>query len=96
MVIDGQSTSCLPPQPPTNLVITPNVTMDLATCQPWGLTVTGGTAPYYVTLASVGSETVTNITLPPGFDVLTFINRANPNGQILGMFCASSQDVLVP
>jgi hypothetical protein len=62
--------------------------MDLKTCEPWGLTVTGGIAPYNVTLISVGSTVVTNVTLPQGFDVLAYISRANPNGEILGMFYA--------
>src|ERR1700683_101721 len=89
----GQYASCLPTPPSTSLAITPNVTMDLATCEPWGLTVTGGEGPYNVSLASVGSTVVTNVTLPTGFDVLTFINRVNPNSQILGMFYALAQNI---
>jgi len=84
--IAGQDTSCLPPAPSTSLAITPNVTSNLSTCDPWGLTVTGGSAPYNVSLMSVGSTIVTNISIPRGFDVLTYINRANPNGETLGMF----------
>src|ERR1700737_1064140 len=87
--VEGQIASCLPSPPSTPLAITPNVTMNLATCEPWGLTVTGGNAPYNVTLVSIGSAVVTNITLPQGFDVLTYINRANPNSQVLGMFCCT-------
>ncbi|KIM87767.1 hypothetical protein PILCRDRAFT_814482 [Piloderma croceum F 1598] len=79
----AQDTSCLPPAPSTSLAITPNVTSNLSTCDPWGLTVTGGSAPYNVSLMSVGSTIVTNISIPEGFDILTYINRANPNGEIL-------------
>jgi len=82
-VAAGQDTSCLPPAPSTSLAITPNVTSNLSTCDPWGLTVTGGSAPYNVSLMSVGSTIVTNISIPRGFDVLTYINRANPNGETL-------------
>jgi hypothetical protein len=70
------------------MTIKPNVTMDLKTCDPWGLTITGGTPPYNVTILSVGATFVTNVTVPKGFDALTYINRANPNGAILGMFYA--------
>lgn len=82
-VTNGQGTSCLPSAPSTSLAIKPNVTMDLSTCEPWGLTVTGGIPPYNITLISVGSTIVTNVTIPRSFDVFTYINKANPNGQIM-------------
>jgi hypothetical protein len=63
--------------------------MDLSTCQPWGLKVTGGIPPYNITLISVGSTVVTNVSLLQGFDIFTYINKANPNGQIMGMFLFS-------
>lgn len=84
----GQNSSCLPSTPSTHLAITANVTKDLTTCQPWGLTVTGGTPPYNISLAALGSHLVTNVTLSLGFDVLTYIDRADPNGNILGKFYA--------
>jgi hypothetical protein len=40
-----------------------NVTDTLTTCQPWGLTIKGGTPPYNLTLAAVNSPVVTNVTM---------------------------------
>lgn len=81
----GADRSCIHSQS-TSLVITANVTKDLSTCAPWGLTITGGVQPYNIVLAAVDASVVTNITVPQGFDILTYINRANPNSQILGKF----------
>ena len=79
-------TSCIPPAPTTNLAVIGNVTKDLSTCKKWGLRALGGTPPYNITLAAVGSPVVTNVTLPSGDDVLTWVDRALPNTQILGEF----------
>jgi hypothetical protein len=76
-------TSCMPSAPTTSLAVIGNVTKDLSTCKPWGLRVSGGTPPYNITLAAVGSPVVTNISLPSGDDVFTWIDRASPNTQIL-------------
>lgn len=83
--IAGQGSSCMH-NTTNSLSIRANVTQNLQTCQPWGLRVTGGTSPYNLTILSPGSATLTNITLPNTYDVFTYINRANPNGQLLGMF----------
>lgn len=63
-----------------------NVTGDLETCQPWGLTVQGGVPPYTVTLGALGSPVVTNVSMPLGDDSYTLINRAAPNEQLIGTF----------
>lgn len=80
----GEDSSCLPPQPTTSLAIRANVTKDLTTCGYWGLRVTGGTPPYSISLAAVGSPVVTNVSLAEGLDVMTYIDRADPNGLMLG------------
>ncbi|KAF8193736.1 hypothetical protein BJ912DRAFT_960300 [Pholiota molesta] len=64
--------------------ITSNVTGDLETCQPWGLTVQGGVPPYIVTLGALDSPYVTNVSIPVGDNNFTYINRAAPNGQLIG------------
>lgn len=82
-VIEGQTTQCVtaPLTPP--FTVTANVTGDLTTCQPWGLTVKGGVPPYNVTLVQPDDPIVTNVTMPFGLDVFTFINRANPNARLI-------------
>jgi hypothetical protein len=70
--------------------ITSNVTGDLETCQPWGLTVQGGVPPYTVTLGALDSPYVTNVSIPVGDNNFTYINRAAPNGQLIGTFKFSS------
>lgn len=83
---DGDS-SCLPSAPNNNnLRLASNVstTAKLQTCQQLGLRVYGGTQPYNVSLAAINSPVVTNITLGANEDVVTWINRADPNGQLIG------------
>jgi len=84
-VTAGQTTQCVTaPLASPSFIVTANVTNDLQTCQPWGLTVKGGTPPYTITLAAPNSPTVTNVTLPYGDGTFTYINRASPNGQLMG------------
>ncbi|KDR72781.1 hypothetical protein GALMADRAFT_73247 [Galerina marginata CBS 339.88] len=82
-VIAGQSTRCVTPPSTPSFTVTANVTDELTTCQPWGLTVKGGVPPYNVTLAAINSPIVTNVTMPFGLDVFTFIDRADPGTQLL-------------
>ncbi|KAJ7912992.1 hypothetical protein B0H13DRAFT_2326757 [Mycena leptocephala] len=63
--------------------ITANVTDTLTTCEPWGLTIHGGTPPYNLTLAALNSPDVTNVTLGPNDSVFTYINRAYPGTQMI-------------
>ncbi|KII84724.1 hypothetical protein PLICRDRAFT_179070 [Plicaturopsis crispa FD-325 SS-3] len=77
-VTSGDS-SCLPSPPTSNFGVTANVTDTLQTCQPWGLTIRGGAEPYTITLAQTTSPLVTNVTLGMQEDLLTFVNRADPN-----------------
>ncbi|KAJ7890392.1 hypothetical protein B0H13DRAFT_2192953, partial [Mycena leptocephala] len=83
-VIDGATTQCTPP--PTSepeFKITANVTDMLNTCQPWGLTLEGGTPPYSMTIATMNSPNITNMTLGPIDTVFTWINRAAPQSQLI-------------
>jgi len=83
-VTTGQSIQCiLPPSTEQPFNVTANVTTTLTTCQPWGLTVAGGTPPYQVTLVELASPIVTNASLGPGDDVFTYIDRADPNTQLI-------------
>lgn len=75
--------SCLPPMPSSSLVIKANVTKALSRCEPWGLRISGGTPPYNITLVMLDVPS-TNITLPLGMDVLTYVNSGNSSGQMLG------------
>ncbi|KAJ6503580.1 hypothetical protein C8R45DRAFT_1091356 [Mycena sanguinolenta] len=87
-VIDGATTQCIPPtlsDPSSGFKISANVTDVLNTCQPWGLTIEGGTPPYNVTLAETDLGGVTNVTLGPTDTVLTYINRMAPGGQVIGI-----------
>ncbi|KAF8970972.1 hypothetical protein BDZ97DRAFT_1410986 [Flammula alnicola] len=84
-VIPGSTTQCVnTPLLTPEFKVTANVTGNLQTCQPWGFTVKGGVPPYTITLAQPNSPVVTNVTLPFGDDSFTYINRANPGGQLIG------------
>jgi hypothetical protein len=50
------------------------------------MTISGGVKPYTVTLAALDSPIVTNVTLGLVDDFFTFINRANPDTQLAGLF----------
>lgn len=86
--IDGTDTSCLPHSgnntQSTVASITPNVTNKIETCEPWGLTVSGGKKPYQIVLSALDSPVITNVTMGPDDDVFTFVNRADPNENLLG------------
>ncbi|KAJ7176970.1 hypothetical protein C8R46DRAFT_989148 [Mycena filopes] len=84
-VTAGSSTQCLPPP----FSITANVTDTLATCEPWGLSILGGTPPYRVTLAALNAPVVKNVTFGPNDSVLTYINRAVFDTQMIGVFSPS-------
>ncbi|TFK98398.1 hypothetical protein BDV98DRAFT_573106 [Pterulicium gracile] len=83
--VPGSTTSCVKERDsPSNFTITANVTDTLNTCDPWGITVSGGVPPYMFTLAAVGSPVLTNVTSETDDqDTLTYINRADPDGQLL-------------
>ncbi|KAF9005011.1 hypothetical protein BDQ17DRAFT_1304204 [Cyathus striatus] len=81
-VIAGQSTDCIVNDNTNDFTISANVTDELTTCQPWGLRIKGGIPPYNLTLAALNSTAVTNVTLPFGDDVFTYIDRAVPGGQL--------------
>ncbi|KAI0340989.1 hypothetical protein BDW22DRAFT_373449 [Trametopsis cervina] len=85
-VTAGSDTSCLPtstPDPSSLPLIKPNITDKIQTCQPWGLTVTGGKKPYQVVLSALDSQVITNVTMGLQDDVFTFIDRADPNKRLM-------------
>ncbi|GLB42979.1 hypothetical protein LshimejAT787_1204280 [Lyophyllum shimeji] len=83
-VTGGQSSQCLPSSPnSSSFTVTPNVTEQIATCDLWQLVVRGGSPPYNVLLASPGASSVTNVTLPAGSNMYTYVNRAAPQGTLL-------------
>ncbi|KAF8188462.1 hypothetical protein K438DRAFT_1833598 [Mycena galopus ATCC 62051] len=84
-VTDGATTQCVPATTPEpGFKISGNVTDVLQTCQPWGLTIEGGTPPYNITIAQMNSPNVTNATLGPIDTVFTYINRMEPGNQLIG------------
>jgi len=89
-VVAGSDQSCLPPPPAYDFIVTTNVTDTLTTCQPWGLTISGGVQPYTVTLAELDSPIITNVTLGPLDDAFTFIDRADPNTRLIAAISDSN------
>ncbi|KAH9475368.1 hypothetical protein JR316_0012479 [Psilocybe cubensis] len=91
----GQSTQCVVSSPTTpSFTVTSNVTTDLTTCQPWGLTVKGGVPPYNVTIVELNSPVTTNVTIPNGLDRFTYIDRADP-GALLVAAVSDFDNVIV-
>ncbi|PAV19515.1 hypothetical protein PNOK_0444900 [Pyrrhoderma noxium] len=81
-VSSSDDASCLPNAPTESITLTSNVTGSLDACEPLGLTTSGGTKPYTVSIAVVGADVVTNFTLGPDDDTMTYINRAGPSSQM--------------
>jgi hypothetical protein len=62
------------------------------------MTIKGGLQPYVVSLATLDSPVVTNVTLGPLDDVFTYIDRADPNTQLVGVSrfsCIKTQASLI-
>ncbi|KAJ7595329.1 hypothetical protein C8J56DRAFT_775704, partial [Mycena floridula] len=84
-VISHSSTSCIKSSTSSStFLMDVNVTDELSTCQPWGMRVAGGNAPYTVTILSEDSPVLTNVSMDSGQDLYTYINRASPDDRILG------------
>lgn len=86
IIAAGQTTQCVstPAEPSPSFTVTANVTGTLETCQPWGITVSGGVPPYTITLAQTNQPVVTNVTMDFGANRFTFPNRALPGGSLIG------------
>ncbi|GJE96422.1 hypothetical protein PsYK624_126190 [Phanerochaete sordida] len=79
----GSDISCLLPSSPPVVTVQANVSDNLSTCQPWGLTITGGERPYTVVLSQLQSSTITVVTMSDDDDTFTYINRANTDRQMM-------------
>ena len=66
-----------------DFTVTANVADVLQTCQPWELTMKGGTPPYIITLAMPNE--ILNVSSAPHDDIFTYINRADPGIQMIGV-----------
>ena len=87
--LDGDS-GCLPPSPSVNVTLGVNVTGSVSTCEAIGFRVYGGKEPYNITLAAPNSPVLTNVSLPLTDDILTYIDRADPNSHLMGKHCIFS------
>lgn len=80
----GSDNSCLPPAPTTPFSVKANVTSSINTCQPWGITVTGGTKPYIGYIAAL-NQFPTTVKFEQADDALTFINRVAPGTTMMAV-----------
>ncbi|KAF5319742.1 hypothetical protein D9619_008873 [Psilocybe cf. subviscida] len=83
MIVTGDKTSCVVDRTSSSFTFAHNITGDLSTCDPLGLAITGGVPPYTVSLIAANSPAVTNVTMPEGDNVYTYISRAAPGGQLV-------------
>ncbi|KAE9402411.1 hypothetical protein BT96DRAFT_816567, partial [Gymnopus androsaceus JB14] len=85
----GISTGCVVSDISSNFTVSNNVTIpsNISTCDPWGVTVEGGSYPYTFSILSTNSLVVNNITTTSADqDMLVWINRADPNGILFGEY----------
>ena len=90
MLKAGPSDSCLPKSP--SVKITTSATT-LNTCDTLVIDISGGQPPYSLTIATTNSNVVTNVTLSPPSNQYTYVNRASPDGTMVG---ASVNNYLFP
>ncbi|KAK7679060.1 hypothetical protein QCA50_018004 [Cerrena zonata] len=90
-VVSG-STACISQtsDPPSTFKLSSNVTDQLTTCEPWGLTATNGTPPYTIYITAVGSDTITVVKMGDADNTLIYPDRVEPNTSVF----ASIQDSL--
>ncbi|EEB96150.1 hypothetical protein MPER_04764, partial [Moniliophthora perniciosa FA553] len=82
-VVKAQSTNCITSQNQTDFTVHANFTTTVETCDPWGLRIKGGVAPYNITFVQINSPVVTNVTTGPNDDAYTYINRATPDNLLV-------------
>ncbi|TDL26557.1 hypothetical protein BD410DRAFT_825707 [Rickenella mellea] len=75
------ATGCLPQTSTSSFVINTNSSV-LNTCDPLGITISGGKQPYELTFAMAGL-TMSTASLGPSDNMYTFINRVPPNTQFI-------------
>ncbi|KLO05617.1 hypothetical protein SCHPADRAFT_883672 [Schizopora paradoxa] len=97
-VVGSNDTSCLPSPPSEKVIITTNFTSPITSCQALGMQISGGKKPYTLTLTAVNSPVLTNVSMGAEDDTFTYINRADPGGQLMasvsdanGIFAQSTQ-----
>lgn len=92
---EGNTSDCIRPDTPESLdesglqsdtfTVTANVTVPqhINTCDPWAVTVQGGTPPYTFTLLATHMDIVTNVsTVEHEHDTMIWVNRARPGQQL--------------
>ncbi|KIJ67402.1 hypothetical protein HYDPIDRAFT_84256, partial [Hydnomerulius pinastri MD-312] len=79
-------TALTPRATPTHPKISSPLIGSLVPCGTWNLSVSGGRAPYTVSLASLGSRNVYNFSVSLGQNGLEYINRGEISGQVVGAF----------
>ncbi|KAK7679062.1 hypothetical protein QCA50_018006 [Cerrena zonata] len=83
-VTDGPSTCQPTPSNPSTLpTISANVTDQLQTCQPWGLSITNGTGPFDVWLPGLNIVGLPVINMDEGNDMLVYPDQTVPNTKLM-------------
>lgn len=84
------NTDCAAPPPPAYFFLSSNKTEDgertLEICEPWRLNINGGEPPYTVVLSAIDSPVLTNVTIADGNNALVYVNRADPDTVLFGMY----------
>ncbi|GJE96424.1 hypothetical protein PsYK624_126210 [Phanerochaete sordida] len=90
----GSNTSCLQSLPSSSAIVHANISAgnNLSTCDPLGITISGGQKPYTVFLAETDSPLLVVQTLSDDDDTFTYFNQYNPGWQIIAsVYDASGQ-----
>ena len=82
----GGSTACIQTPNTPNLKLSANVTDQLTTCEPWGLTAVNGTPPYTIYLTAFGSKTITVVEMGDTDNTLIYPDRVEPNTKVIGKY----------
>ncbi|KAF9032063.1 hypothetical protein BJ165DRAFT_1358064, partial [Panaeolus papilionaceus] len=97
LIFKNDSGQCSPPSevhPP--FTATSNVTTDklLDNCEPWAVTIAGGSPPYSLSFVQPDGNVITNVTLPAEDNTYTFVNSSLPGTVLLGAILLLSFDIV--
>ena len=82
----GGSTACIQTPNAPNPKLSADVTDQLTTCEPWGLTAVNGPPPYTIYLTAFGSKTITVVEMGDTDNTLIYPDRVEPNTKVIGKY----------
>ncbi|KAF9032062.1 hypothetical protein BJ165DRAFT_1616425 [Panaeolus papilionaceus] len=81
--ISGQCSNPPRVHPPFKATSNVSAGQFLDNCEPWKITIEGGIPPYSISFFQPHSNVITNVTMPGGDNVYTYVNSSIPDTQLM-------------